>query len=217
MFERKDIEELLGSTPLDAFSRGVGSALSENRNRNIGAMFSSDHAAEYIQILYRMLFFRREYELEPLYEHIFTAVAPAIKAIRESKEDYPREEFDRNMNQLYDWNLVDRRLEKERLRGYKDVRRDRYRCRLSDEAAAFLQWLEERLHGEFIFRPDDTENLLEFVLSRLRDINSELNKTIFSKETDISAADSKVKVFIIPTNEELVIARDAMVLFDNRK
>ncbi|HQI03899.1 MAG TPA: acetate kinase, partial [bacterium] len=48
-------------------------------------------------------------------------------------------------------------------------------------------------------------------------INSELNKTIFSKETDISAADSKVKVFIIPTNEELVIARDAMVLFDNRK
>ncbi|HQN73533.1 MAG TPA: acetate kinase [bacterium] len=48
-------------------------------------------------------------------------------------------------------------------------------------------------------------------------INSELNKTIFSKETDISAADSKVKVFIIPTNEELVIARDAMVLFENQK
>ncbi|HPM47426.1 MAG TPA: acetate kinase [bacterium] len=48
-------------------------------------------------------------------------------------------------------------------------------------------------------------------------INSELNKTIFSKETDISAADSKVKVFIIPTNEELVIARDAMILFENQK
>ena len=28
------------------------------------------------------------------------------------------------------------------------------------------------------------------------------------KETVISAADSKVKVFVIPTNEELVIARD---------
>ena len=28
------------------------------------------------------------------------------------------------------------------------------------------------------------------------------------KDTEISAADSKVKVFLIPTNEELVIARD---------
>jgi len=182
MFERKDIEELLGSAPLNAFAKGAGRALSENRNRNIGAMFSSDHVVEYIQILYRMLLFRREYELEPLYEHIFSAVAPAIEAIRESKEDYPREEFDRHMNQLYDWHLIDRRLEKERLRGYKDVRRDRYRCRLADESAAFLQWLEERLHGEFISHPDDTENLLEFVLSRLRDINSELNKLDKARE-----------------------------------
>ncbi|HSW60617.1 MAG TPA: acetate kinase [bacterium] len=48
-------------------------------------------------------------------------------------------------------------------------------------------------------------------------IDTELNKTIYSKETDISAADSKVKVFIIPTNEELVIARDAKILFENQK
>ncbi len=34
------------------------------------------------------------------------------------------------------------------------------------------------------------------------------------KETEISTADSKVKAFIIPTNEELVIARDAKKLLD---
>ena len=28
------------------------------------------------------------------------------------------------------------------------------------------------------------------------------------KEVDVAAADSKVKIFVIPTNEELVIARD---------
>lgn len=61
---------------------------------------------------------------------------------------------------------------------------------------------------------EDSVKGLEFMGVK---INSELNKTIFSKETDISAADSKVKVFIIPTNEELVIARDAKILFENQK
>ena len=61
---------------------------------------------------------------------------------------------------------------------------------------------------------EDSVKGLEFMGVK---INSELNKTIYSKETDISAADSKVKVFIIPTNEELVIARDAKILFENQK
>ena len=34
------------------------------------------------------------------------------------------------------------------------------------------------------------------------------------KAIEISAADSKVKVFVIPTNEELVIARDTKELLD---
>jgi acetate kinase len=38
-------------------------------------------------------------------------------------------------------------------------------------------------------------------------IDKEKNKT-FGKAVDISAADSKVKVLVIPTNEELMIARD---------
>jgi acetate kinase len=42
-------------------------------------------------------------------------------------------------------------------------------------------------------------------------INPEKNK-VRGKEVDISAADSRVKVLIIPTNEELVIARDTFQL-----
>lgn len=49
------------------------------------------------------------------------------------------------------------------------------------------------------------------------EINTELNKTIFSKETVISTPASKVKVFIIPTNEELVIARDAKRLYESKQ
>ena len=49
---------------------------------------------------------------------------------------------------------------------------------------------------------------LEFLGIR---IDSEKNKTR-GKEVDISAPDSTVKVYIIPTNEELMIARDTLAL-----
>ena len=38
------------------------------------------------------------------------------------------------------------------------------------------------------------------------------NNQVRGKETDISAADSTVKVYVIPTNEELMIARDTLAL-----
>ncbi len=47
-------------------------------------------------------------------------------------------------------------------------------------------------------------------------IDREKNK-IKGKEADISAADSKVKILVIPTNEELVIARDTLELVTNAK
>ena len=46
---------------------------------------------------------------------------------------------------------------------------------------------------------------LEFLGIKL---NVELNEKVRGKEVDLSAPDSKVKVLLIPTNEELVIARD---------
>jgi acetate kinase len=40
-------------------------------------------------------------------------------------------------------------------------------------------------------------------------MDTERNK-VRGKETEISAQDSAIKVFLIPTNEELVIARDTV-------
>ena len=48
---------------------------------------------------------------------------------------------------------------------------------------------------------------LEFMGVKL---NKEFNATIRSKEATISAEDSKVKVLVIPTNEELAIAKDTL-------
>ena len=43
-------------------------------------------------------------------------------------------------------------------------------------------------------------------------INTELNKGLRGKETELSMPGSKVKVFVIPTNEELAIARETLEL-----
>ena len=43
-------------------------------------------------------------------------------------------------------------------------------------------------------------------------IDYELNKTIHGKECLSSKPDSKIKVYVVPTNEELVIARDTCSL-----
>ena len=40
------------------------------------------------------------------------------------------------------------------------------------------------------------------------------NNSLRGKALEISATDSRVRVFVIPTNEELVIARDTKELLD---
>ena len=63
---------------------------------------------------------------------------------------------------------------------------------------------------------NDTK-MRERVLKKLEEgmglsIDYELNQTIHGKECKISRPDSKIEVYVIPTNEELVIARDTVRL-----
>ncbi len=46
------------------------------------------------------------------------------------------------------------------------------------------------------------------------ELNRELNKTVYSTETIISTDNSKVKVMVIPTDEELVIAQDTFEIIE---
>jgi len=48
------------------------------------------------------------------------------------------------------------------------------------------------------------------------ELNSELNKTVYSTETIISTDNSRVKVMVIPTNEELVIAQDTFDIVSSK-
>ncbi len=47
-------------------------------------------------------------------------------------------------------------------------------------------------------------------------IDKELNSTIHGELTKISSPDSKVEVWVVPTNEELLIARDTLDLVNNK-
>jgi len=47
------------------------------------------------------------------------------------------------------------------------------------------------------------------------ELDDKINAATRGKETDISAGNSTVKSFVIPTNEELVIARDTLQIVEN--
>jgi acetate kinase len=48
-------------------------------------------------------------------------------------------------------------------------------------------------------------------------IDAEKNNSTRATEAIISAADSAVKIFVIPTNEELVVAREAKRFLETKK
>ncbi|MEI6423952.1 MAG: DUF2397 family protein, partial [Lentisphaerota bacterium] len=183
-----DIGNLLFETDyLEAFTAGAAVWLLRKRNPNLGSLLNSEHRDYYIQILHRMLHFRREHELEPMNEDIFNAVKPAQETI--DKSEYTQALFNRHMNQLTEWELISRRLEKERLRGYRDERRDRFRYRLTDETISFLHWLEERYRSKGDNETEDASELLDFVLARLR----ELGRTLARFEREKLDEDERVR------------------------
>ncbi len=181
---------------LEAFAAGAAVWLVRKRNPNLGSLLNSEHRDYYIQILHRMLYFRREHELEPLNEDILNAVKPAQEAT--SSSEYTQMLFNRHMNQLTEWGLISRRLEKERLRGYRDERRDRFRYRLSDETIAFLHWLEERYRSQGENETEDASDLLDFVLARLRELGRNLGRFERDKfDDDDAARKSSASVFLL--------------------
>ncbi|MBU4151334.1 MAG: DUF2397 family protein [Proteobacteria bacterium] len=160
--------QLLGAEAQSAFEQGAGRHLITSRNRQLGSLLSSERGIYYTQILYRMLMFKREHELEPLYEDIFQAVRPAQNTIESG--DYTSQQFRTDMAQLAEWDLVHFRIEKERLRGYRDNRKRKFRYTLTDECARFIEWLESRLADDLEERGHDTRDLLQEVCGSLNEL-----------------------------------------------
>ena len=145
--------------------------LLQNRNRSLGWLLISERAVAYTEILITLLQFRDNHELEPLHDDVLATLARETDAgSNESTQ------FNQDMRQLLDWDLVSQRIEKERLRGYKDTRRRKFRYQISDDAVAFLVWLKERRQNDLEPEDTDTRDLLADMISNLRETSRMINK-----------------------------------------
>ena len=160
--------ELLSEHAVAAFDKGYCRHLLTERNATLGNLIGSERALFYCHIVYRMLLFRREHELEPLHEDLYRAVREAQETVNGGS--YPPEQYASDINSLHDWKLITVRLEKERIRGYKDTRRTKFRYGLTGETIRFLVWLEERLLDDIEERIGDARDLLEEVAGTIREL-----------------------------------------------
>ena len=141
------------------------------RAMTLGNLLASERAVEYVACLRAFVAFRDSHEPEPLHEDL------EEKVCGEDASPTAHAAFKADVRQLKEWGLVEERIEKERLRGYRDSRRTKFRYRLCDDAAAFVEWLKER--REYDLNPsggDETGNLLDIQRSLLAELRRMLRK-----------------------------------------
>jgi len=135
---------------------------------SLGALLASERAVEYVAILRAFADFRRHHEPEPLHEDVVRAVCGDAATAEDETT------FKADLRQLKDWELVTERIEKERLRGYRDTRRTKFRYRMCDDAAALVDWLAERKSRDLASEGDVTGNLLDLQCSLLHELRRKL-------------------------------------------
>ena len=141
------------------------------RALTLGNMLSSERAAEYVACLRALAQFREEHEPEPLHEDV------ELKVCGEDADAFAVSAFKSDIRQLKEWGLITERIEKERLRGYRDNRRTKFRYRICDDAAAFVEWLGAR--WAYDLEPgggDETGNLLDMQRSLVAELRRMLNR-----------------------------------------
>ncbi len=179
-------ENLLQPGATTTLPEQSGALLLRFQNPNLGHLLGAERSVFYLNILYGLLLFRRNHELEPLHEDVFHFIQAAQQA---EEGSYDTQAFNHDIRQLEHWKLISKRIERERLRGYKDTRRRKFRYRIADSALSFLQWLEDQLRDALEPRGTDTRDLLEEVAGGLRELQRVLNK-IHKTEPDPERARS---------------------------
>jgi hypothetical protein len=129
---------------------------------------SADRRRAYAAILWRLLEHRRAHEIEIPYDDLMVECLPAVADVEPGS--YDPELFRTDVRQLEEWgNLAPRRLEPRRIETLADRRLQKFLCRLDDETAAILEFLEGRArmavsalsgHGSHFLR-DAEERLSE--------------------------------------------------------
>ena len=161
----------------------------ETRAKTLGNLLASERAVEYVAILRAFVKFREGHEPEPLHEDLMREVC--------GEDAAPGSEllFKGDMRQLKEWDLVTERIEKERLRGYRDNRRKKFRYRLCEDAVAFVAWLADRRASDICPEGGDvTGNLLDMQCSLLHELRRRLRSVESASVTYEQAGDVLYRV-----------------------
>ena len=92
-----DIQNLFSNDGLAYFQQHGSATLLAKRNINVGSLLTTERALFYLNILYRILLFKRDYELEPLYDDIYNGVQAAQTTI---DQNYSQDQFRSDISQL---------------------------------------------------------------------------------------------------------------------
>jgi hypothetical protein len=149
-----------------AFADGCAPLLATAVAGRVTNLIAAERASYYLNLVYALLLLRRDHELEPRHIDLYRRVLGPQRLLG---GDYSPAEFAQDLEQLVDWGAVDRITEAQRLRGYKDNRRVRFRYRLTDDAVALLEWLEARLAAKLEGRVRDSRDRLADVVAYLKE------------------------------------------------
>jgi hypothetical protein len=148
----------------DAFAdlRAVVAAVAVDKLR----FLTSDRRRAYAAILWCLLLHRRSHEIEVYYDDLMVEAFDFVAAVEPGA--YTPDVFRADVKQLEDWgNLAPRRLEPRRIETLADRRLQKFLCRLDDETAAILEFLEARSRTEAAAFSDRGRHLLRDAVERL--------------------------------------------------
>lgn len=208
-------------TRAEAFASGCAPVLARGLGARVASVLTTERTPWYLTILYALLLFRRDHEIEPLHEDVWARVAGPV----EHMGPYDGPTFAQDLDQLVAWGAVDRITEAHKLRSYRDNRRERFRYRLTEDAVALLEWLEARLAAKLAGRVGDSRDRLQDVLGHARELRRVLDEWRSSERDAATTADlarralyllEAVGEAIDEIGTELLMFRAEMLAFASR-
>jgi hypothetical protein len=127
---------------------------------------TAERRRAYAAILWTLLGHRRSHEIEVYYDDLMIEAIALVPAIEPGS--YTPDTFRADVKQLEDWgNLAPRRLEPRRIETLADRSLQKFLCRLDDDTAAILEFLEGRSRGAAAVLSDRGRHLLRDADERL--------------------------------------------------
>jgi len=127
---------------------------------------TSERRRAYAAILWTLLGHRRSHEIEVYYDDLMFEAIALVPAIEPGS--YTPDTFRADVKQLEDWgNLAPRRLEPRRIETLADRSLQKFLCRLDDDTAAILEFLEGRSGAAAVALSDRGRHLLRDADERL--------------------------------------------------